>query len=117
MARRGLGFPRSARLLRPEAYRRVFDDARRLRSPAFTVLVHERQPPAEPRLGLAISRKCARRAVDRNRIKRIVRESFRRHRAGLPSVDVVVLCRPEAARTERAELHRQLERIWARIGA
>ncbi|RMG59978.1 MAG: ribonuclease P protein component [Gammaproteobacteria bacterium] len=115
MAKSGLGFPRSARLLRPEAYRRVFNDARRVTSPAFTVLVHRQTPPAEPRLGLAISRKCARRAVDRNRIKRIVRDSFRRHRGHLPPVDLVVMCRPQAARAERAELHRQLEQIWQRL--
>jgi len=50
-------------------------------------------------------------------LKRIVRESFRRHRAELPPVDVVVLCRPEAARAGRAELHRQLERLWARLAS
>ena len=47
-------------------------------------------------MGLAIAKKCARRAVDRNRLKRLVRESFRLERLGLPGLDLVVMCRRDA---------------------
>jgi len=42
------------------------------------------------RLGLVIAKKLARRAVWRNTLKRLVREAFRRYRADLPCVDIVI---------------------------
>ena len=41
------------------------------------------------RLGLIVGKKVLRRAVDRNRAKRLIRESFRRQRR-LPAVDIIV---------------------------
>lgn len=82
--------------------------------PYFTVLA---RPNAEPlaRLGLAIAKKCARRAVDRNRLKRLVRESFRLERSGLPGLDLVVLCRRDAVTADNLQLRASLTRHWARI--
>ena len=52
------------------------------------------QPRAEgmtsARLGLVVGKKLLKRAVDRNRLKRIIRERFRLCRGGLPAVDLVV---------------------------
>lgn len=67
------------------------------------------------RLGLAVSRKVSKRAVDRNRIKRVVRESFRHHRAELPTVDMLVIAKAPAAHAERDQLRRELENLWPRI--
>jgi ribonuclease P protein component len=64
------------------------------------------------RLGLVISRKAARKAVARNRVKRQIRESFRQTRAGLGSLDIVVIGRPGIARQDNRSLARSLERIW-----
>lgn len=44
----------------------------------------------EARLGVVVGKKLLKRAVDRNRVKRIVREQFRCRRAGLPAYDLVV---------------------------
>lgn len=70
---------------------------------------------SDARLGLAISKKCARRAVDRNRLKRIVRESFRRHRQLIPGVDVVVLCARGATTIPNRRLFDALGQAWATI--
>ena len=72
-------------------------------------------PTARLRLGLAIAKKCARRAVDRNRLKRLVRESFRRHRPGLQRLDLVVMCRRDAVAAENTQLSASLAIHWARI--
>lgn len=69
----------------------------------------------EPRLGLAISRRVARSAVARNRIKRVVRESFRRNRGRLPALDIVVLARQAATGTDNRALFESLERHWQRL--
>lgn len=92
----------------------MFERPLRSSDPYFTVLAGPARP-GPPRLGLAISKKCARRAVDRSRLKRIVRESFRDAALLLPPVDLVVLCRPTALRSERTLLFRSLTEHWQRI--
>ena len=68
------------------------------------------------RLGLAISRKNIRRAVDRNRIKRIIRESFRQNRRLLDSLDIVILSTPSTVRFSNHELQDSLARLWQKVG-
>ena len=70
---------------------------------------------SHPRLGLAIAKKQVKSAVIRNRIKRIVRESFRTHQHLLPPLDIVVLVRRGVADRSPAELHRSLQRHWERL--
>lgn len=105
------GFPRAARLLKPSQFRRVFQRARRVTDQYFTILARSNGQQAA-RLGLAISKKQARRAVDRNRIKRLVRESFRHHRHELHGLDVVVMARSQALARSNRELLDGLERLW-----
>lgn len=69
------------------------------------------------RLGLAVSRKVSKRAVARNRIKRIVRESFRLRREVMPALDVLVIARPSAAGATNPALHADLENAWKKLKA
>ena len=80
----------------------------------FTVLA---RPNAldHPRLGLAISRKVAKSAVARNRLKRIVRESFRHHQRELGGLDCVVMGRIGVATRDNPALFTSLERHWRRL--
>lgn len=92
-------------------FNEVFRRASRSSDERFTVLgcTNDR---AHARLGLAISRKAARRATDRNRLKRIAREAFRHHHATLTGLDLVVMARPAAAAATNAELRASLERLY-----
>jgi ribonuclease P protein component len=110
----GTGLPRTARLLNKVQFQQVFDDPRKSIDPYFTVLARRNAGP-QARLGLAIAKKCARRAVDRNRLKRLVRESFRTERQGLPGLDLVVMCRRDAVAADNAQLVVSLAKHWARI--
>ena len=67
-----------------------------------------------PRLGLAVSRRVARRAVVRNRLKRRIRESFRHHAERLGGLDVVVLARPGAEKVDSKRFGGLLARQWER---
>lgn len=58
-----------------------------------------------PRLGIAISRKCTRSAVIRNRIKRTIKESFRIRKQALGGNDIVFLAQPGLARHDRKALY------------
>ncbi len=71
--------------------------------------------PGYGRIGLIIAKRHVKRAVDRNRIKRLVRESFRHRRAGLPSLDIVVLARPGLGSLDNSEIHRQLDKLWRKL--
>ncbi len=66
-------------------------------------------------MGLAISKRVSKRAVDRNRLKRLVRESFRRVRQQLPAVDVMVTARSQAVTVSGSELLGELDTLWKRL--
>jgi len=106
-------FRRQSRLVDSSAYSRVFKKAERSRDKMFTVLYKENGEP-EARLGLAISKKNCRLAVGRNRLKRVVRESFRHHHADLAGLDVVVLNQPAAMQASNKVLFDSLHKHWQR---
>lgn len=107
-------FRRAYRLLTQAQYARVFGGSRRFGRRHLTVLVSP-NTVGFARLGLAVSRKSARRAVDRNRIKRIARESFRQAHATLPAVDIVLITRPGIASHPAPELRRTLDGLWVEL--
>lgn len=67
------------------------------------------------RLGMAVSRRVSTRAVERNRIKRLIRESFRRRRAQLPAVDILVIAHRDAAGQPAQALRDELDQLWSRV--
>ena len=101
------------RLLDAAAFGRVFEKATRSRDKWFTVLSRNNEREIA-RLGLAISKKHCRQATGRNRIKRVVRESFRRHQAEIAGLDVVVINQPAAAGAANRQLFDSLEAHWRR---
>jgi ribonuclease P protein component len=67
------------------------------------------------RLGMAVAVRTAGGAVARNRIRRIIRESFRLHQHTLPAADIVVSMRPNARTAAAAALRQSLAALWQRI--
>ncbi len=67
------------------------------------------------RLGLLISKKAIRRAVGRNRIKRLVRESFRAHLMTLKAVDIIYVARDKIQLADNKEVFLHLTEMWKRI--
>jgi len=106
-------FTKSNRLLEAAAFGRVFEKATRSRDKLFTVLCRRNQT-SNGRLGLAISKKHCRLATARNRIKRIIRESFRQQQSLLSGLDVVVINQPGATRASRQEIADSLDKHWQR---
>lgn len=68
-----------------------------------------------PRLGLVIAKKHLRHANRRNRLKRVIRDSFRLQQHNLPAIDVIVLARKGAASVPDNELGKVCNRLWKRI--
>lgn len=104
-------FKKDKRLLDAAAFGRVFKKATRSQDKWFTVLCRDNEQDVA-RLGLAISKKQCRQATGRNRIKRIVRESFRQHQAALMGLDVVVINQPAAGAAGNQTLFDSLTAHW-----
>ena len=106
-------FPRSSRLVSKLAYQQVFQKPERISDRNFTILY--RLSDSHCRLGLAIAKKKVHKAVDRNKIKRQIRESFRRHKNDLPAIDMVVLANASCHKRSKKELNESLVNLWLRL--
>ncbi len=104
-------FPRELRLLTAKAYKQVFAGSSRFGNRHITIIAAE-NGLTHPRLGMAVSKKCAKKAVDRNRLKRLVRENFRQNQHTLPAVDLVVMFRPTVLTLNNALVCEQIELQW-----
>ncbi len=103
-----------ARLLKACEYKRVFDKAVRSSDQYFTVLARLNEI-GFPRLGLAISKKRAKLAVTRNRLKRLIRESFRQKQHEICCADYVVLAGQKSSSTNNSRLIQSLEKHWQKL--
>jgi ribonuclease P protein component len=109
------GLPRRRRVRASADFTRGFAEGQRLGARFFRL--HWRAAEGDARLGLAVSRKVDSRAVERNRIKRIVRDSFRCCAASLPPGDALMVAKREARGAAAADLRRDLESLWRRLAA
>ena len=132
-------FPAQARLLKPIEFKKVFRNSVVSSDRCFKVLARRNESGCS-RLGMAVSRQVDRHAVGRNRIKRVIRESFRQSFAAagrkstvaearnksengsknkvsvtgnFPGIDFVVLPRREAATICNRELFQSLHAHWS----
>jgi ribonuclease P protein component len=116
--------PRSSsrgRLSRSAEFERVYRQGRSTANRHLVVYTFENAGTKRPRLGLSVSRKVGG-AVERNRVKRVLREAFARSGAKLrPGMDVVVVARPSAAelveREGLAGVEQALEELLGKAGA
>ncbi len=110
-------FPSRARLKTPADFRFVFARPSVSRDRCFRVLSRVNEK-GYSRLGMAVSRKVCRRAAGRNRIKRVIRESFREHQDRLGTDrghDIVVLPSGQAATICNKALFESLQGHWRKI--
>ncbi|WP_093319235.1 ribonuclease P protein component [Thorsellia anophelis] len=108
-----LSFPRVLRLLAPTQFSLVFQNPSRAGTPEVTILARKNSN-THPRLGLTVAKKQIKRAHERNRVKRIVRESFRLIQHDLPAVDFVVIVKKPAEKLSNDELRVILDKLWRR---
>lgn len=95
-------------------YDHVFSQGKKMVTSEF-IFIYSLNKLEHARLGLALSKKAVSKAHDRNRLKRILRETFRIK--ALPSVDVVVLARSKVADVEHSLLYTRTGKAWDRLSA
>lgn len=99
------------RVRHPADYRRVFSDRKkRLHSPHF-VMSYTHSTSGFARMGVVVSKKSAKRAVSRNRIKRLVREYFRLQQDTLKPNDFVIIAKPTAKTASNDEIRQCLSSL------
>ena len=108
------GLPREARIRRAGDFAVLRQASGRLGGRCFSVRYRQNEL-GHARLGLAVSKRVSKRAVERNRIKRLLRESFRRVRSQLPALDLVVMAREQAAGVPGPELLAELDALWRKL--
>ena len=108
-------FDRTLRLLNASDYQTVFNQSRlKVSTPEILFLaIHNQQH--QPRLGLVIAKKNVRLSVQRNRIKRIVRETFRLQQHELGNLDVIVLARRGLDKMDNQQLQQVCTELWQQL--
>ncbi len=104
-------FTRRQRLIKGTEFAAVFATRRALRSQSYLVMSLANEL-GHARLGMVVAKRQFRRAVDRNRMRRIIRETFRLYSSELPALDVVV--KVQAVPPE-AEAAAELGKLLARL--
>lgn len=82
-------FPGRAKLIKTDDFSSVFNFRKRISGP-FLAIHYRQNQLAWPRLGLVVAKKIARLAVQRNYMKRVLRELFRLRQQQLQPVDLVI---------------------------
>ena len=109
-----LHFPRSHRLTTKAQYQSVFDKSAKANQKHLLVLYRPNQRP-HGRLGLLIGKRAVSDAVDRNRIKRTIRESFRHNQDKLKGFDVIVLARHQCDTLSNSQLREGIDNLWEKV--
>ena len=117
----GQRFHRWMRMVRAGDFRRTYSQGGRARGDLIGVVVHP-NGLGHGRLGLSIGKRIARRAVHRNRLRRLTREAYRLEFGALPpGLDLIVIGQGPreswALEALRAELRRLVPKAQQRIGA
>ncbi len=110
-----LSFSKQHRLLNAKDFEWVFSDASIRASHQHCLILARPNLGTSPRLGLIIAKKHIRLAVQRNRIKRIIRESFRQQQHQLPAINAIVLARKGLDKLDSHEIHKLMESLWQRV--
>jgi ribonuclease P protein component len=108
-------FGKSLRLLGSGDFQQVFDSASFRISHQHLLLLACHNGRGFPRLGLVVAKKHLRLAVDRNRIKRLFRESFRKRQADLADLDLILLSRNGLDKLDNASVFSLLDHQWQRL--
>ncbi len=108
------GFARPQRVLKAAEFDAVYSRRQRVVDSIFSVNAAP-NTLGHARLGLSIGNKAVGNSVARNRVKRVVRDSFRLHQHELPPVDIVIGARPGARGAAGPRMRESLAGLWKKI--
>lgn len=110
----------------PAEYNRIFAAGKRFSGACVTLVAafQERNETGSfvksvklsqrPRLGLAIAKKQIKRAHERNRVKRLLRECFRANTPCLAGLEFIAMAKSAAQKTPNPALKLEIERLFSK---
>ncbi|MBL7005393.1 MAG: ribonuclease P protein component [Gammaproteobacteria bacterium] len=107
-------FRRNSRLTTASEFNAVFKSNQKIADSLITLLISKKNPK-QPRLGFAIAKKQIKKAVERNRLKRIFRESFRLHQTQLPDKDFVIMVRHKIQFKSNQQIFNLMKKNWQAV--
>lgn len=114
-----LTFGKSQRLLNPSDYQGVFDNIDCKQGGKYCTLLSARNRRSETRLGLIAAKRNLKLAVQRNKAKRVLRESFRLNQSLLRKpehqFDVIALFKASAADASTEAMRKELDKQWSKL--
>jgi ribonuclease P protein component len=107
-------FPRSCRITKSSEYQSFFKEGKKLHQDHFFIVIKINKLDYT-RLGFVIAKKHIKKAIKRNTVKRVIRESFRYHQYLLKGVDLVVIAKKGLGELTKESFRSQLDKQWERV--
>jgi ribonuclease P protein component len=108
--------PRQAKIVKTDDFSSVFNLRKRIAS-QHLVLRYRLNEANMPRLGLIVSKKTAKLAVQRNYMRRVLRELFRLNQHNLPALDLVIQVQKPFEKPEFMLIKQEFETLLLKLSA
>lgn len=107
-------FSKKIRLLKPSEFQKIYKHGQWIANREL-VANFKTQKTQISKLGITVSKKVSKRAVDRNRIKRQIREWFRKNKLSCLHLDVIITAKPIVNTKTNQEIQRSLNDLWQKV--
>jgi ribonuclease P protein component len=103
-------FPKDLKIRKTSQYEEIFGKSKKLNGEHFRIL-YVRNPLGYPRLGIVVGKRSVPGSVERNRVKRVLREVFRRNKPFFGSMDLVIVAKKGSEGLDYAQAKGEIEAI------
>jgi ribonuclease P protein component len=107
-------FPRNQRLVTKAEYKSLFGESLKA-SQRYLLALYKPNNQVNARLGVIVGKRIAKSAVARNKIKRVIRESFRQSQDSLAGLDIIVIARQQCNSLDKFQLREGIEKLWQKL--
>jgi len=107
-----LSFSRQYRLVSKLDFQSVFSGKPSKTTRKYLLSLYRPNGMSHARLGIIVAKQHVRQSVDRNQIRRIIRESFRHQKEALVGLDIVVLLRSKCPNLDKKVLRDDIDQLW-----
>jgi len=114
LTKQAYSFPKTLRLLKSHEFRHFVKFGKKVGNKEF-LLSAKPNKFNYPRLGIVVSKKCSKKAVERNRIKRVIRESFRYHQHHLGGFDILFVAKKGVVEQPQTQFRTELDKKWQKL--
>ena len=107
-------FPPKFKIKSSRDFRNIFSEGTKIHSANFILYV-KLNSLGFPRLGVSVGKKASSSSVRRNRMKRVLREVFRKNKSAFSSNDVVFVVKNDVSDKKSSELRSEIKKLASRI--